>query len=40
MDFLRHQCEAEPPMDLELAEGQLRKIARTWSPTYTPREER
>ena len=38
--FLRHQCEPEPEMDFEYAEAQLRKVARTWKGTYTPREER
>ncbi len=38
--FLAHQCEPDPPMDLGYAEAQLRKMAREWPGTYTPREER
>jgi putative DNA primase/helicase len=40
LDFLRLQCQQEPAMDFALAEDQLRKAARNWAGTYTPREAR
>jgi putative DNA primase/helicase len=40
MAFVRHQCEAEPPMDFEYAEAQLRKMHAAWAGAYTPREKR
>jgi Bifunctional DNA primase/polymerase, N-terminal len=38
--FLNHQCDPEPAMDFEHAEAQLRKVARMWPGTYTPRGDR
>jgi hypothetical protein len=38
--FLRHQCEPDPPMDLQEAAAKLRRMHADWPGAYTPREER
>jgi Bifunctional DNA primase/polymerase, N-terminal len=38
--FLAHQCEPDPPMDLEEAEAKLRRMHADWTDTYAPPEER
>jgi hypothetical protein len=38
--FLAHQCEPDPPMDLEEAAAKLRRMHASWAGAYTPRDER